>query len=509
VNRSDLIERIGALLVYNPKEPILFNSGLFLALFTVFSIIYAIGHRYILFRLWFTTLFSLYFYYKSSGEMVVLFMASIIFNHQFSLIIFTSLNKNNYRAARFWLTMSIIGNLIPLLYYKYAQFLVDNLGYVLGIKAQIKTILPAGISFFTFQAISYCVDVFRGGIAPARSLLDFAFYLSFFPHMLAGPIQRAADFLYQIRQQIVLTHEQISSATYLILKGLFKKAVIADYVAQYCDIVYENPAGYSGFENLMAMYGYALQIYCDFSGYTDMAIGIALLMGYQLSENFKSPYVSLSITEFWRRWHITLSSWLRDYIYIPLGGNRYGKFNQYRNLLITMLIGGFWHGASWKFVFWGGMHGLGLAIHKFWLELKYEFTVGKYKIKTANHELDHFFWKNALRFISWLLTFHFVAILWVYFRAPSFELATISLTQIFTAMDWEYIVPFWQARKIFVLLLCVGFGFHLLRTSFKEKIRYSYQKASFAGQFIIWVIVIQLWIHLQNENVQPFIYFQF
>lgn len=218
--------------------------------------------------------------------------------------------------------------------------------------------------------MSYTIDVYRRQITPLGSLLDYAFYVSFFPQLVAGPIVRARDFIPQIRRPLFVSREMFGRGIFLIVSGLFKKAVISDYISvNFVERIFDNPTLYSGVENLMGVYGYALQIYCDFSGYSDMAIGIALLLGFHFNINFDSPYKSASITEFWRRWHISLSSWLRDYLYISLGGNRKGKIRQYANLIITMFLGGLWHGASWNFVLWGMMHGVALAAHKCWMTL--------------------------------------------------------------------------------------------------------------------------------------------
>src|SRR5690606_35141846 len=266
--------------------------------------------------------------------------------------------------------------------------------------------LPIGISFFTFQSLSYTIDVYRKDLTPTRSLLDYAFFVSFFPLLVAGPIVRASYFLPQLQQPLLVTREAFGRGVFLILAGLVKKAVIADYISvNFVDRVFDNPALYSGLENLLAVYGYALQIYCDFSGYSDMAIGIALLLGFQFPNNFNfnSPYRSLSITEFWRRWHISLSTWLRDYLYISLGGNRRGRLRTYLNQFITMVLGGLWHGASLRFLLWGAMHGVGLAVHKIWMSW------------TKNTWLGRSSWAGS--FLSWILTFHFVCFTWIFFRA--------------------------------------------------------------------------------------------
>ncbi|MEO1654903.1 MAG: MBOAT family protein, partial [Bacteroidota bacterium] len=393
------------------------------------------------------------------------------------------------------LWVSIIFNCSFLLYFKYSNFFILNLNTASGSSFALieDLILPVGISFYTFQTISYIVDVYRRSIKPCDNLLDFAFYLSFFPQLVAGPIVRAKDFLPQIHQKISFKKEDMGQGLYMILKGLVKKAIIADYVAQYVNLVYANPAGYSGFEHLMAMYAYTLQIYCDFSGYSDMAIGLALLMGFRLPDNFKSPYNAADITEFWRRWHITLSTWLRDYIYIPLGGNRKGEERQFANLMITMLVGGFWHGASWKFVFWGGMHGLGLIVHKIF-----------------NQTARSMEWSpELLRPIGWLINFHFVALLWIFFRAANFGDAAWSIHQMIFNLDWAYFIPFLQTRGLVFLFIVVGFALHFVRDMDKLKLAEYYSSLPVLAKAGILLLIVQIILQVQNENVQPFIYFQF
>ena len=280
-------------------------------------------------------------------------------------------------------------NLGLLSYFKYSYFLtgffnslfgttyqpVDYLAhwtnYLTGSNLEIAhIILPVGISFYTFQSISYSVDIYRGLIKPVNRFLDFAFFVSFFPQLVAGPIVRATEFVPQIYKPYNLTRPEFNRAIFLILGGLIKKILISDYISSnFVDRVFASPGSYTGFENLMSVYGYTIQIYCDFSGYTDIAIGVALLLGFRLSINFDAPYISQNITEFWRRWHISLSTWLRDYLYISLGGNRKGKVRQYVNLFITMLLGGLWHGAHIKFLIWGALHGVALAIHKLYMQV--------------------------------------------------------------------------------------------------------------------------------------------
>ncbi len=333
-------------LSYDPHEPLIFSSGLFLLLFTVFLTIYTALRDAERPRLIFVTLFSLYFYYKSSGFFFFLLINATIIDYLLARAIYTTTGQLERKAL---LALSLTANLGVLGYFKYTNFLYDTVYGLTGGEYQPMDIfLPVGISFFTFQSLSYTIDVYRGNLKPVNSILDYAFYLSFFPQLVAGPIVRAADFLPQIRRRVEVTEEMLGSGVFLIASGLFKKAVISDYISiNFVDRIFDAPALYTGLENLFAVYGYALQIYCDFSGYSDMAIGIALLLGFHFGPNFNSPYQAVNITEFWRRWHISLSTWLRDYLYISLGGNRKGKVRTYVNLMVTMLLGGLWHGAAW------------------------------------------------------------------------------------------------------------------------------------------------------------------
>ncbi len=472
-------------------NPMLFNSGLFLFLFLFFLIGYLRIYQNVQARLGYVIVFSLFFYYKSSGYFIGLFLFTIIVTYYLALWIDKQQDKKIRNVGLF---LSIIFNVSFLLYFKYFNFFLSNFSVAVGWEFKAwQIILPIGISFYTFQAISYLVDVKQKHIAVSNNLLDFVFYMTFFPHLVAGPIVRARDFLSQVRQPLVFTQADMSEGLFLILKGLIKKAIIADYLAQYVDLIYKNPAGYSGFENLMAMYAYTLQIYCDFSGYSDMAIGIALLMGYRLKENFMNPYQALDITAFWRKWHISLSGWLRDYIYIPLGGNRKGEEKQWLFLFLTMLIGGFWHGADWKFIFWGAMHGSGLLAHKIFSKWAKDLDLNQAIITP----------------LGWLLTFHFVAFLWIFFRASSFQTATISIHKIFFHIDWAYAFYFFKANSLVVYLLLVGYASHFIGNKPKHALQLAFQAMPFYIKAVILLLIVQIILQVQNENVQPFIYFQF
>ena len=304
---------------------------------------------------------------------------------------------------------SLCINLGLLCYFKYTNFFYEMLAPLWhGQFEPLDIFLPVGISFFTFQSLSYTIDVYRRDLKPLTNLLDYVFYVSFFPQLVAGPIVRARDFIPQIRQPLFVSSEMFGQGIFFIVSGLFKKAVISDYISvNFVERIFDNPGLYSGLENLFGVYGYALQIYCDFSGYSDMAIGIALLLGFRFPLNFDSPYKSDSVTDFWHRWHISLSSWLRDYLYISLGGNRKGKIRTYINLILTMLLGGLWHGASWNFVVWGGLHGVALALHKFFRNL-----LGRPKQYRS---------RRVRKFFAVVLTFHFVCFCWIFFRNSTFE----------------------------------------------------------------------------------------
>ena len=355
---------------YDPRSPMLFSSGLFLFVFLGFSLIYGLLKRRLTLRIVYVTLFSLYFYYKTSGLFFLLLVGLSLSDFAIGRLMHRSRRSG---ARKSLLVLSLLINLGLLCYFKYADLIVSAVAGLIDRTLTLPDIfLPVGISFFTFQSMSYVIDLYRRQIEPVRRWIDYLFYLSFFPQLVAGPIVRARDFLPQIyRNPVFVSRDMFGRGVFLILSGLFKKAIISDYISlNFVDRVFDNPMLYSGFENLMGVYGYALQIYCDFSGYSDMAIGLALLLGFRFPVNFDSPYQSATITEFWRRWHITLSGWFRDYIYIPLGGNRKGQARQLLNMFLVWAATGIWHGASWNFIAWGLYYFVLLTIEKTFL-LKY------------------------------------------------------------------------------------------------------------------------------------------
>jgi D-alanyl-lipoteichoic acid acyltransferase DltB (MBOAT superfamily) len=474
---------------YSTKEPWFFTEFTFLAVFGIFLVIYAALVQKNTWRKIYIISFSLFFYYKSSGPFLGLFALMIVSDYLFALAIEN--NQGIKKKILLWLSLSY--SLSFLLYFKYANFFILNINSLFHTHFNDQNLfLPIGISFYTFQSISYLVDVYRNEIKATRNVSDYAFYMTFFPHLVAGPIVRAKDFLPQIFTPQIINAALYKESLFRILIGLLKKLFVADYLGKYVDIVHEAPANFSGAENLLAMYGYSFQIYFDFSGYSDIAIGIALILGYRLKENFENPYSSSNITVFWRKWHISLSSWLRDYIYIPLGGNRKGVFNTYLFLMITMLIGGFWHGADWRFIFWGFAHGLALAFHKAWSQ----FFPSKSKTRFSQ------IW-------GVILTFHFVAICWIFFRAISFQSAFTSITQICTNFNWTDFGGFWISRSetgfMLIFAAFIAFVSPTLKDNFYRKIQ---TLPSFTWIILV-LFVLQIIIQFKDDVVQPFIYFQF
>lgn len=548
---DDILSNIKSWFVYDPKHPLLFNSSLFLGMFLVFYLVYIFTKKHTYFRTVYVGLFSLFFYYKAGGEYFILLVLSSALNYFLADQIYK--REKQQRIKLCFLVISIIANLGFLGYFKYTNFLIDSFNHLFSGRLQFQDIiLPIGISFYTFQTMSYTIDVYRNEIAPAKSFLDFTFFVCFFPQLVAGPIVRAKDFIPQIYQKITLTKKETSFALFLIIGGLLKKAVISDYISiNFVDRIFDAPNSYTPFENLMAVYGYSLQIYCDFSGYSDMAIGLALLMGFTLPENFRTPYQSKNITEFWHRWHISLSTWLKDYLYIPLGGNRQGSFCGYlfpfvffagalawaisekpissipliivlvsiillaysillspnrkkslrshSNQLTTMLLGGLWHGASLRFIIWGALHGFALALHKSFREIFPE-----------KSDKNSFTSRRILPIIYTFITFHFVAFCWIFFRAKDFSIAMNVIENIgkvtFDPHQWKVIIEGY--RNIF-LLLVIGFIWHFFPAKWNLFLKNSFEKTPLIGKALILAFVFWIVYATASTGPQPFIYFQF
>lgn len=481
---------IADMLAYDADAPMLFSSGLFWILFLLFIPVYALLKRSKTKMVIFVVAFSLYFYYKSSGFFFLMLIGTSLVDWLVSKAIY-NLRRCGAKLCMMWFSITL--SLLILGYFKYANFFLWNWNAMVeGNFQPLDIILPVGISFYTFQSISYVVDVYKGKIAPTRTWLEYLFFLSFFPALVAGPIVRADYFLPQLEKNEDAKLSDIYGGFWLIIVGIVKKALIADYISQYNDLIFNDPSLYSGVQTLMGVLGYTMQIYCDFSGYSDMAIGLALIMGFKLGINFNSPYQSRNLTEFWRRWHISLSSWLRDYVYIPLGGNRKGTIRTYVNNFLTMLIGGLWHGAAWKFVFWGGMHGVGLAVHK--------------ACKPILSKIPDNF---VTIFFSWLITFVYVSLLWVFFRAASFEDSVLIIGNIFRDFDWAQFPQFFEARKVWCIMMIALAVFHFIPQKWADFCMNVFIRSPWLLKLLVFLFVVQLVIEFMSEEVAPFIYFQF
>ena len=466
----------------------LFHSLPFLVLFTVTFIGYWTLRSQRLRMIWILGA-SIVFYARWNPWLVSLVLFTAAFDFRMAHLIERAQAPRRRRAL---LTAAIVVPLGILAYFKYTNFLLGTAGnafHWLGFAGDppfLRIILPLGISFYTFETIAYVVDVYRGRIRAERDILDYAIYLMFFPHLIAGPIVRPGSFLPQTRRLKKFDWNRMHLGARLFMLGLIKKVAIADQMALVADPVFAHPSAYSTGAVWAAVIGYAVQIYCDFSGYSDMAIGIAHTLGFKLPRNFNMPYFSGSVAEFWRRWHITLSTWLRDYLYIPLGGNRGGRLATYRNLMLTMVLGGLWHGAAWTFVLWGFYHGLLLAIHRAvpwpaWLA------------------------HRALKPVKIAFTFLLVAIGWVFFRAQSFADAGTILTRMF--VPTRAISLDASVNAVLVGIWGVVLAAHLVGSSanlgrFWNRIPASAAAMLLAGGFLL----AQL---LTPATGDAFIYFQF
>jgi D-alanyl-lipoteichoic acid acyltransferase DltB (MBOAT superfamily) len=438
---------------------------------------------------------SYVFYSWWDWRFVFLLAGCTLWNQVLAVRIWRSKVQSQRKAL---LVLALAGNIGLLGYFKYYDFFVsssDNMAEIVGLDLPLSLksiVLPVGVSFFTFMAISYVVDAYRGEFEPT-TLEKFAVYLSFFPHLVAGPIVRPSELIPQIETPRDPRRVDTSRAFYLIATGLFKKVVIANYLASsIVDEVFAAPGQHSSLEILIAVYAYAVQIYADFSGYTDIAIGIALLLGFQFPQNFDSPYAAVSVQDFWRRWHMTLSRWLRDYVYIPLGGNRGTSLATYRNLMLTMLIGGLWHGAAWTFVVWGGLHGGALAWERWRRERRSPADATR---RTTGRHV----WAARI------VTFHFVCFAWIFFRSDSFGAAWDMIERLFT--NWGAPSPLVTTGVL--LAIAVGIGSQYLPARIPRLLMARFSRLPVLGQATVLALALMVTSVLGPEGVAPFIYFQF
>jgi D-alanyl-lipoteichoic acid acyltransferase DltB (MBOAT superfamily) len=552
------MEIIYKLFSFNVEEPLIFTQLDFWLFFILVMVVFSAIHKQFLVRSIFLTVISLFFYFKTSGLFVLLLGLTLVVNY----LVANLVEKTDKDRSKKWLIAgSVTFNLLLLGYFKYAYFFTDSFNQLFQTKYEIvnqfalwgngffgegtfidKILIPVGVSFFTFHNISYVVDIYRKEIK-VSSFFDYSFYVTYFPHLVAGPIVRARDFIPQINQPFALNKQDFSWSLVQITKGLFKKIVLADYIAvHFIDKIADSPEAYPGFVSVLAMWAYSLQIYGDFSGYTDIAIGISRLMGFTLLENFNSPYKAVSVADFWRRWHKSLGSWLRDYLYIPLGGNRSGGIGTYiastiifvflifitqwyeliyiylglmvlyficwhlfpkvkdylnrdLNLLITMVVGGLWHGASENFVIWGSMNGLALIFYQYWKK------ISPYEQSSA--------W--GIRAWRIFLTFNFITFTRIWFRLDEAGEPMTMLNHIWMHFDftWEIFVKVLATYQAVFWLILTGFVLHWLPQSWKEKGTQLFARIPFVFQAICIAFSVFLMYQAISDTFKPFVYFQF
>ncbi|MCE9613256.1 MAG: MBOAT family protein [Lentisphaerae bacterium] len=434
---------------------------------------------------------SYIFYSWWDWRFTSLLMISTVVDYHLSLAIHHSQGQ---RRRKHLLWLSLVVNFGMLGFFKYFNFFVDSAAQLLttiGFDPHLPTLrvlLPAGISFYTFQTMNYTIDVYRRQLEPTRDFLTYALFVSYFPHLVAGPIIRAEVLLPQLLRRRIVTNDHLCTGGALILIGLFKKIVIADSLSHCVQSYFSHPSDFSSIVLLKGLYFFSLQIYGDFAGYTDIARGTSRLLGIELPENFNQPYLSRNMTEFWRRWHISLSTWLRDYLYIPLGGSRGGRWRTYRNLMITMFLGGLWHGANWTFVVWGTLHGLYLAVHKFLSE------------RRPPPEKAPARWRSLIGIVA---TFHLVTFTWTFFRAPTFAVAFDYLRGIF----------FWHGGfNLFQLATPALFGALVLAIDLPQRLSGNHTvllRAPWVVRGVAYAGMTFLIVVCGTGYAVPFIYFQF
>ncbi len=614
---NSILSYLGNIFSFDQNSPLLFTQFYFWAFFAIVFACFSLIHRKVLLRNTFLFMVSLFFYYKTSGSYVCLLVFAIVANFIGGLII----HKMRFGCAKkMALTGIVIIDLFTLGYFKYSYFFLDFIEQIFGIKLQVynffaiagnrifqansavdRIVLPVGISFFVFQAISYCVDVYRKTVTPVTNFLDFGFYLTFFPQLVAGPIVRANKFIPQLHKKFFLPKRTFGIAVFWILNGLTKKIIMSDYLAtNFVDRVFESPLLFSGFENLLGLFAYSLQVYADFSGYTDIAIGVALLMGFRLPKNFNSPYKAQSPAEFWRRWHMSLSSWLRDYLYIPLGGNRRASFGTFfwiaiisaiaiilsgslwvaiglgvlflyialyaifksqsrktitthMNAMITQLLGGLWHGASWNFMIWGGLNGIGMIVQKIWVKYPIQiralmmFLISAGAAVICKHHyhpllaitavwgglifiglyLNIIFHLFTTKTVPWLetawnifLTFIFITSTRLFFRSGSnldpaeanevaWETANNMIHQIGMPWNWSLVPTMALEHAPIIAVFSIGMIIHWLPDNFKRWYRIAFASTPIPVLLGLTVIAIFVIYQFMTADSHPFIYFQF
>lgn len=553
---DNILTYFNSVFSFTEGKPLLFTQLFFWGFFGVVLFFYTFVYKKIALRNLYLLLVSFFFYYKTSGVFLILLIFTICSDYNWGRLIYNAKRK---RDKKIFMGISVTINLLLLSYFKYAYFFTDSCNQLFHTDIEFfnhfshftntffgthfsvdKLILPVGISFFTFQSISYTVDLYRGNVTPVKNIFDYGFFVCFFPHLVAGPIVKAHDFIYQIYLPYDLKRKEFGMAVFWIINGLSKK-ILADYIAvNFIDRVFDSPNYYSGVEVVLGTLGYSLQIYADFSGYTDIAIGIALLLGFRLKTNFNSPYKAQNVSDFWKRWHISLSSWLQEYLYIPLGGNREGTLGSYIaitilsivlvmltgklwlllvlfgiaivfalisyfspafrksintniNLMVTMLLGGLWHGSSWLFIIWGGLNGLGLVIHKLWLKVS--------PIKNSKS-----FFVKAL---TVLITLVFISFTRIFFRSDTMDTVVLLFDRLSNHFGLELTFEILQGYAGVLSLILLGYLIHWIPFKYKEQYRSWFAGLSYPFMALIVLTVVMVLYQLMSDEMQPFIYFQF
>ena len=453
---------------------------------------------------------SYFFFYFSSNYLIALLIGSTLWDFYIAKAIFKT---DNIKKKKILLILSISGNLIVLGFFKYANFAIlqfNLLGKQFNITNEIPLLeiaLPIGISFYTFQTISYTVDVYRGKLDACKSFKEFAFFVSFFPQLVAGPIVRATDFLPQLYEKlnskkivlrkIVINNSNLKTGITIMAFGFLKKMFFADNIAPLVNDVFSMPLGLDSFSIILGTIAFGIQIYCDFSGYSDIAIGVALILGFKIPKNFNRPYFASSPSDFWRRWHISLSSWLRDYLYIPLGGNKKSKSRTYLNLIIVMLLGGLWHGASWNFIIWGGLHGIYLTIHRFFSNRFPRFS-------------ECGFFRNRFgKIISIIVMQYFVFLAWIPFRINETEHIIYAIEK-YVIIDFRTIefLNIVMQNKFPIFLIIIFFLLHFI-TYKKSDLVNSIANIKLKWWFVVLTIIFTSIIFFYDGKPQEFVYFKF
>ena len=492
---SHFISILKNILGFNQSNPISLISGYFLFFLTILTFVYSFIYNKNLLRKWTLILFSLFFYYKLTGFYCFIILFPSVIDFFIARKIESTSSEPRKKGLMYFSVLLSLGLLI---YFKYTNFFIEIIN-VFSSKSfsALQIIIPVGISFYIFRTISYVIDVYNEKIEPVKDFTDYLVYMTFFPLLISGPITRAETFLPQLNNSDSITNEKINSGLFLIVKGIVKKAIFADYLSVYVAMIFTAPEGYSGIENLVGIICFSIQLYLDFSGYTDIASGVAKILGFEIGVNFNEPFKAKSISDFWRRWHISLSDWLKDYIFSPLSFyfRKYKLYGAISAMFITFFVCGIWHGTTFIFILFGILHGTILS----W-EL-----ASKNLFLTTEGSLKH----KVMSGLSWGLTFSFLIITMLAMRVENVQTAWGIISKIGTNFGLDKAYLFFTAQSAFTLMFILALFFVFLSTKYKEMLKDKFLKAHFLVKLGIILIIIQLVVELQNQEIVPFIYAQY